>query len=148
MATTMPFSKASRVIILRQLRPERIMAKSASTWSAHCLILISLRVLGGPAARDTAMSRPTASCIAGAEAEPGSDMPTASLKADMVLAVNMPPQEPGQGVACSSISCSSSMSITPPEYAPTASNAWFASAVSWRLVGSGGRAGGDAPTAA
>ena len=34
------------------------------------------------------------------EAEPGRDMPTASLNAAIVLAVNIPPQEPGHGVQC------------------------------------------------
>ena len=53
--------------------------------------------------------------MAGAEAEPGRDMPTASLNAAIVLAVNMPPHVPGHGVAYFSTSCSSSMSMSPPE---------------------------------
>ena len=45
--------------------------------------------------------------IAGADAEPGNDIPTASLKAAIVLAVNIPPHDPAHGIACSSIECSS-----------------------------------------
>ncbi len=40
----------------------------------------------------------------------------------MVLAVNWPPQEPADGQATLSISCSSSSEILPAECEPTASN--------------------------
>ena len=40
----------------------------------------------------------------------------------MVLAVNWPPQEPDDGQARHSISCSSSSEMAPLEWAPTASN--------------------------
>ena len=46
--------------------------------------------------------------------EGGEGLSDASLKVAMVFAVNIPPHEPGQGVACFSMSVSSSISISPP----------------------------------
>ena len=60
--------------------------------------------------------------IAGAEAEPGRLMPSASAMDDMVLAVNIPPQAPSPGQAAFSISVSSCSVIAPVAHAPTASN--------------------------
>ncbi len=58
---------------------------------------------------------------AGAEADPMSDMPSASAAAAIVLAVYMPPHEPwlGQAERSTALSCASSMS--PLVRAPTAS---------------------------
>ncbi len=60
--------------------------------------------------------------MAGGEAEPGSDMPMASIAEAMVLAVYMPPHEPSPGQAFDSMAWSSSSSIVPAARAPTASN--------------------------
>ncbi len=57
----------------------------------------------------------------GGDAEPGSDMPSASPIEAMVLAVNMPPQAPSPGQALRSIWPSSSSVMTPSAQAPTAS---------------------------
>ena len=46
----------------------------------------------------------------------------ASMAADIVLAVNMPPHEPAPGQARRSISSSSSCGMRPAPAAPTASN--------------------------
>ena len=59
---------------------------------------------------------------AGADAEPGSDMPSASPIDAIVLAVNMPAHEPSVGQACISISPSSFSVMVPAAHAPTASN--------------------------
>ena len=59
---------------------------------------------------------------AGAEADPGNDIPNASPIEAMVLAVNMPAQLPSVGQAWRSISSSSSSVIAPAGRAPTASN--------------------------
>jgi|GEM_PF-3130968 len=48
-------------------------------------------------------------------------MPRASKALDMVLAVYMPPHEPVPGMACCSISLSSSSLILPAAFWPTAS---------------------------
>ena len=50
-------------------------------------------------------------------------MPSASAAAAIVLAVNMPPQEPSVGQAARSISSSSARVIRPSAQAPTPSNA-------------------------
>ena len=52
----------------------------------------------------------------------GSDMPSASNDDDIVLAVYMPPHEPGPGMARRSIWQKSSSLILPAENWPTASN--------------------------
>ena len=58
----------------------------------------------------------------GADAEPGSDMPSASATDAMVLAVNMPAQLPSVGQALRSMASSSASSMVPAAWAPTASN--------------------------
>ena len=58
---------------------------------------------------------------AGALAECGSAMPSASDTQAIVFAVNWPPQEPADGQATRSISARSSAFILPPWYCPTAS---------------------------
>ena len=67
-----------------------------------------------------------ASCIFSASSaaiveEYGKAMPMASMAEDMVLAVNMPPQEPTPGQEWRSISCNSALSMRPAPYWPTAS---------------------------
>jgi hypothetical protein len=52
---------------------------------------------------------------------PGRLMPIASIAADIVLAVYMPPHDPAPGQARRSISSSSPASIRPAPQAPTAS---------------------------
>src|SRR5690606_6787295 len=61
---------------------------------------------------------------------PGRLMPSASMADAMVLAVYMPPQEPGPGMAVSSTSFTSLSVMVPRAWAPTASNTemmsvWF-----------------------
>ena len=73
--------------------------------------------------------------MAAAEAEPGSDMPMASPTEAMVLAVNMPPQLPMVGQASRSMVRSSSSSMPPTAWAPTASKTLTRSSVrpsGWR----------------
>ena len=53
---------------------------------------------------------------------PGSDSPKASMAEAMVLAVYMPPQEPGPGIAVRSTSLNCSSVIAPAAFWPTASN--------------------------
>ena len=60
--------------------------------------------------------------MAGGDADPGIDMPSASPMELIVLAVNMPPQAPSPGQAVRSISSSSSEVIVPRAQAPTPSN--------------------------
>ena len=55
---------------------------------------------------------------AGTDAEPGSDIPMASPTEAMVLAVNIPAQEPAPGQALRSISSRSSALIRPWDSAP------------------------------
>ena len=55
------------------------------------------------------------------DAEPGSAMPIASAMVDIVLAVYMPAQLPSVGHALRSMASSSSSSIVPAAWAPTAS---------------------------
>ena len=59
---------------------------------------------------------------AAGDAEPGSDMPSASPTDAMVLAVNIPAQLPSVGHALRSIASSSASVIAPVASAPTASN--------------------------
>ena len=71
-----------------------------------------------PARRQSSrLSSPTASC---AEL-PGKDKPKASIADAIVLAVYMPPQLPGPGMAVRSISSSPSSESFPAAWAPTAS---------------------------
>ena len=65
---------------------------------------------------------------AGGVAEPGSDMPMASAIDDMVLAVNIPAQDPSPGQATRSMSSRSSRLMIPAAQAPTASK------TSWMLM--------------
>ena len=60
-----------------------------------------------------ALSRFSASSAAMVE-EYGSDMPSASIEEDIVLAVYMPPQAPTPGSAQRSMQSKSSRSILPP----------------------------------
>ena len=59
---------------------------------------------------------------AGADASPGSVMPSASAQADIVFAVYMPAHEPAPGHAARSTASSSSSDIEPAACSPTASN--------------------------
>ncbi len=54
--------------------------------------------------------------------EPGRLIPNASMAEDIVLAVNIPPQEPAPGQALRSTARSSASSILPAACSPTASN--------------------------
>ena len=60
---------------------------------------------------------------AGGAAEPGSDMPSASPTAAIVLAVYIPPQAPSPGQIARSMRSTSSRVILPARQAPTASKA-------------------------
>ncbi len=101
MTTVMAFSKALRVRMSRGRKPSFTNFTTAS-----------------PARRESALfSSPTASC---AEL-PGSDKPSASIAEAMVLAVYIPPQLPGPGIAVRSTSLSSASEIFPAALAPTAS---------------------------
>ena len=102
MTTAMAFSNAPRDMIWRGRMPRR--SRFITAW---------------PLAK--AMSDRRVS-IAAAEAEPGSDIPMASPTAAMVLAVNIPAQLPMVGQAARSIDSSSSSSMSPTAWAPTASN--------------------------
>ena len=65
---------------------------------------------------------------AGAVAEAGSAMPSASAHTDIVFAVYIPAHDPAPGQAARSMSCSSPSVISPAECAPTASNtSWIVS---------------------
>ena len=102
MTTVMAFSKASRVMMSRG----RIFFSTKFTTAA-------------PAALASAsLSSDTASW---AELS-GKLIPKASIAEDMVLAVYIPPQDPGPGMAFFSISVSSLWEILPEAWAPTASN--------------------------
>ena len=93
MTTVIAFSNARRVRMSRGLRPSRTRRTTAS-----------------PARRLSArLSSPTASC---AEL-PGKDKPKASIADAMVLAVYMPPQLPGPGMAVRSISSKPSAESLP-----------------------------------
>jgi hypothetical protein len=59
---------------------------------------------------------------AGAEDEPGSDIPSASAADAIVLAVNIPAQEPSVGHALRSMAASPASSSVSAACAPTASN--------------------------
>ena len=65
---------------------------------------------------------------AGADASPGSVMPSASAQADMVLAVYIPAHDPAPGQAARSTASRSASDILPAECSPTASNtSWIVS---------------------
>ena len=104
----MAFSNASRVMIWRGRIPRlsRFMTASPEAWAKA-----SRRVSG-----------------AGGVADPGSDMPSASATDDMVLAVNMPAQDPSPGQAARSMSSRSLRWMRPAAQAPTASK------TSWMLM--------------
>ncbi len=102
MLTVMAFSKASLVMIRRGVRP------SSSRWST-----------ASPARRQS--SRLSDEIASWAEL-PGRLMPSASMADAIVLAVYMPPHEPGPGMALRSTSSSSSSLTAPRVWAPTASN--------------------------
>src|ERR1700760_1068726 len=91
--TTAAFSKALRVTISRGRRP--IFSKFIT--AAPEATAYSSRLLYG----------------AGAPAEPGSARPIASDTQAIVLAVNCPPQDPAEGQAAHSNSCSSSSDSLP-----------------------------------
>ena len=59
--------------------------------------------------------------MAGGDAVPGKDSPSASPIDDIVFAVNIPPQAPSPGHAFRSISPNSSSVIVPAAQAPMAS---------------------------
>ena len=101
MTRAMAFSKAPLVMMSRGRMPARSRSMTAS-----------------PLAR--AMSSRRLSGAAG-EALPGSDMPRPSPTAAMVLAVNMPAQEPSLGQALRSMAANSSLLMAPTAWAPTAS---------------------------
>ena len=61
--------------------------------------------------------------MAGGDALPGSDMPSASAALAMVLAVYMPPHAPSPGQMARSMMSTSSRDIRPRAHAPTASKA-------------------------
>ncbi len=100
--TAMAFSKAFFVMMSRAVMPRR----SISTTAAP--------------ARSASPSRDRS--MAGAEAEPGRLIPSASAMEDIVLAVNIPPHAPSPGHAARSMAPSSSSVIVPAAHAPTASN--------------------------
>ncbi|MNI81536.1 hypothetical protein D3C73_1381610 [compost metagenome] len=100
--TRMAFSKALRVMMSRGLR-------SSLSSSMTCCPARKL---------SEALSPPTASW----ELEPGRLMPSASMAEAMVLAVYMPPQEPGPGIATSSICLTWISLMSPRAFWPTASN--------------------------
>ncbi len=101
--TAMAFSNASRVRICRAVMPARSMPTTASP--ERC---------ANPSRRRS---------TAGGAAEPGSDMPSASPTAAIVLAVYMPPQAPSPGQIARSMRSTSSRVIRPARQAPTASKA-------------------------
>ena len=106
--TAMAFSNASRVMIWRGRIPRfrRLTTASPEAWAR--------------ASRRGSM--------AGGVADPGSDMPSASPIDDIVLAVNIPAQDPSPGQATRSMSSRSSREMIPAAQAPTASN------TSWMLM--------------
>ncbi|KAH3659803.1 hypothetical protein OGATHE_005848 [Ogataea polymorpha] len=87
----MAFSNAGLVMMSRGVNPERSKVFIDSPMLSHSIIF----------SFDTA----------GAEDEPGRDIPITSAAEAMVLAVYIPPQDPGPGQACRTISflCSSFM---------------------------------------
>ena len=95
------FSKAFLVMIRRGFN------SSSTAWTAS-----------SPALTAHSLRR---TCVAGADEEPIGAMPRASAIVAIVLAVNMPPQEPAPGQASFSSSCRSSSLIVPRATAPTAS---------------------------
>ena len=99
--TAMAFSNASLVIMSRGRKPRRM--HSATARAVAC----ALSALAGSGAAIVD--------------DPGSDMPIASIAADIVLAVNIPPHEPTDGQAFFSMPINSSRSILPAAKAPTAS---------------------------
>ena len=101
--TVMAFSKASMVMIWRAVMPSRSISTTASP--ERC---------ANPSRRRS---------TAGGAAEPGSDMPSASPTAAIVLAVYMPPQAPSPGQMARSIRSTCSRVILPARHAPTASKA-------------------------
>jgi hypothetical protein len=98
MTVVMAFSKAGRVMIWRG----RMLASSSP-------------ITASP--DRTAYSRSRGS-MAGTEADPGSDIPIASPTEAMVLAVNIPAQEPAPGQALRSSSSISSAVDPPSDRAP------------------------------
>ncbi len=99
----MAFSNASRVITCRAVMPFSSIPTTASP--ERC---------ANPSRRRS---------TAGGAADPGSDMPSASPTAAIVLAVYMPPQAPSPGQIARSMRSTSSRLILPARQAPTASNA-------------------------
>ena len=83
LVTAMAFSNAAFVMIWRGVMPSRSSSTTASP------------------ARTASSSRRRST--EGGDAEPGSDMPSASPIEAIVLAVNMPPQAPSPGQALRSI---------------------------------------------
>ena len=100
--SAMAFSKASLVMIWRDVMPRRSKLTTAA-----------------PARSASPSRRPS---IAGGDAVPGRLIPMASAIELIVLAVNMPPHAPSPGHAFDSIWWSSSSVIVPAAQAPTASN--------------------------
>ncbi len=67
---------------------------------------------------------------AGADASPGSVMPSASAQVDIVLAVYMPAHDPAPGQAARSTASRSASDMVPAECSPTASNtSWIVTAL-------------------
>src|SRR5690606_34254256 len=101
---------------------------TAMAFSNACVVMMSFGVMPSSISRSSAApaastSLRLASDSAGLDELPGRLMPMASMAAAMVLAVYMPPHEPGPGQAWHSMAYSSSSSMRPWLYLPTASKA-------------------------
>ena len=103
MTTAMAFSNASLVRMSLAVMPRR--SSSTTAWPLR---------LANPSRRRS---------VAGGEALPGSDMPSASAALAIVFAVYIPPHAPSPGQMARSMASTSSRLISPREQAPTASNA-------------------------
>ena len=102
MVVTIAFSNAARVMILRGVSPARTRRTAAS-----------------PARRQSStLLADTASWAL----EFGRLIPSASMAEAIVLAVYMPPQLPGPGMAVASTSCNVASDTVPAARPPTASN--------------------------
>ena len=110
MTTLIAFSKAARVM----------MSEGLMSFFTRCII-------AAPASKQSCcFSGEIASCAE----EFGKLMPIASIAEAIVLAVYMPPQDPGPGIAVSSIFLSSISDTLPAAWPPTASKTdttlvWF-----------------------
>ena len=130
MGTSASRAMASRCSTEFVLQPSAM--STVSAFSKACAVMMSLGLMSIASSSITFMpaffaKRMRAAYTAGMVPLPGSAMPSASERQFMLLAVNMPEQEPQPGQASSSSAANSLSSFFPAAQAPTPSNTEFKS---------------------